>query len=294
MSFAFKTSKRVTQQVREIAAEQVSKALTAVEAGDADFDATVHALRRRCKKLRGLLRLVEPHFEGFTKENAAIRDAADLLGGARDARVMVETLDGLVAGRHAAAEQAIGARQYLVDRVESLSNGGDRAETLEQFAKMFGQIAKRIDHWQFDASGYVVISDGLERTYKQFCKGVAEAHKHDTAEALHVWRKQAKYHGYHVTLLGKTAPDILEPRGKSLVRLGDLLGDHHNLAVLGDTLADEAGRLGDVSEIERSIVARQHELAADAFALGQQLAAEAPSALRQRFAAYWQLLPEEN
>ncbi|MDB5769992.1 MAG: hypothetical protein JWM42_366, partial [Burkholderia sp.] len=95
MSFAFKAKNQVLRQVRSIAAEQVDKAVAEAGGPPKDFDATVHQLRRRCKKLRGLLRMVKPHFKNFAAENAAVRDAADLLGGVRDARVMVETLDAL-------------------------------------------------------------------------------------------------------------------------------------------------------------------------------------------------------
>ncbi|MDB5612841.1 MAG: hypothetical protein JWQ22_494, partial [Devosia sp.] len=151
MSFAFKTKNHVLRQVRSIAAEQVDKAIGEVEEQPEDFDATVHQLRRRCKKLRGLLRMVEPHFKNFSDENAAVRDAADLLGGVRDARVMVETLDALVADKsgHAAAAQAIAARQLLVTRVEQLAQDSDQATTLKQFASMFSEIASRIAHWEF-------------------------------------------------------------------------------------------------------------------------------------------------
>ncbi|MDB5615187.1 MAG: hypothetical protein JWQ22_2840, partial [Devosia sp.] len=247
-----------------------------------------------CKKLRGLLRMVKPHFKNFADENAAARDAADLLGGVRDARVMVETLDALVADKlgHAAAAQAIAARQVLVARVEQLAQDSDQAATLKQFASMFSKIASRIEHWEFTGRGFEVIGAGLEQTFRQFCKTAAEAQEHETAEALHEWRKQAKYHGHHVALLSGAAPDLLQQRGKLVDRLGDELGDHHNLAVLQDKL--ELSGLDNIEAILVAIAAKQHELAQSAFVLGRQLAAEKPAALQQRFAGYWHLLPEEN
>ena len=294
MSFAFKTKNHVLRQVRSIAAEQVEKAIAATAEPPQDFDATVHQLRRRCKKLRGMLCMVEPHFKSFADENAAVRDAANWLGGVRDARVMVETLDALVADKsgHAAAVQAIAARQLLVARVDQLTQDSDQATTLKQFASMFSEIASRVERWEFTGRGFEVIGAGLEQTFRQFCKRAAQAEKLETAEALHEWRKQAKYHGHHVSLLSETAPDLLQPRGKLVDRLGDELGDHHNLAVLQETL--EQSGLDDIEAIFVAITAKQHELAQSAFVLGRQLAAEKPAALQQRFAGYWHLLPEGN
>ena len=293
MAFAFKTTSGVAGQVRAIAQEQVEKALVAIEQV-ADFDATVHSLRRRCKKLRGLLRMVKPHFKDFSEQNSTVRDAAGVLGGARDARVMVETLDALIGddAGHGAAIQAIAARQFLIERLERLSENSDQSETLQQYAKIIRKLESGISHWQFGEQGFAVIGDGLEQTYRQFRKFIADAEKDESAEALHEWRKQAKYHGHHVSLLSHAAPDLLQARGKSVDRLGDYLGDHHNLAVLGDTLHE--GGLGDIDAIDHAIEAKQHELAQSAFALGRQLTVEKAAALRQRFTGYWQLLPEEN
>ena len=296
MAYAFKQRSGVARQVRTIAAEQVEKALAAAETGNADFDGTVHALRRRCKKLRGLLRLIQPRFEAFSNENAALRDAADLLGGARDARVMVQTLDGLIGEEtgQVVAARASAARQYIVDRVEQMGGGDERNATLDQFASIFGELAGRIKRWRLEGGGFALVGDGLQGIYRQFCKDAAKAEKQDSAEVMHDWRKQAKYHLYHVNLLIEAAPDILTARAKTLERLGDLLGDHHNLAVLQDTLADHFEPSPDTEAIGNAIAGRQADLAHSAIALGRQLAAEKPAALRQRFAGYWDLLPKEN
>lgn len=293
MRFAFTKTSGVAGQVRAIGLEQVQKALAATEQVS-DFDETVHSLRRRCKKLRGLLRMTQPHFKDFSAHNAMVRDAADLLGGARDARVMVQTLDALIGDEtgHAGAVEAIAARQFLVGRLEQLSQDADQSEPLQRFAVIFRKLESSIERWKFDERGFTVIGDGLQQTYRQFRKLAAQADSDESPEVLHDWRKQAKYHGHHVTLLSKAAPDILGTRAKSVDRLGDYLGDHHNLAVLGDTLR-EAG-LDDIDAIEGAIAVKQHELWQSAIALGRQLAAERAPALRQRFSGYWQLLPEEN
>jgi hypothetical protein len=72
--------------------------------------------------------------------------------------------------------------------------------------------------------------------------------------------------------------------------LGDLLGDHHDLAVLRTTVAVAPGDFGKPADIEvllGLIEQRQAVLAAEAFALGDRLLAEPPKALARRWKAYW-------
>lgn len=293
MSFAFEARTGVGHQVRSIAAEQIKKALKTAEARG-DFDETVHSLRRRCKKIRGVLRLVQPNFGDYKSENSAVRDAADLLGGARDARVMVDTLDTLIGGRpeQVSSTDAGRARAYLVDRADRIAAEADGASPIERFMKIFADLQQRIGDWSFDANGFDLVGDGLELTYRQFQRDLETAEDKGTAEALHEWRKHSKYHWFHVTLLENSAADLLAARAKSLDTLGDHLGDHHNLAVLEETLLKAKDDVGDASAILTAIEKRQGELAGSAFALGHQLGAEKPGALRKRFEAYWALLPK--
>ena len=95
MAYAFKQSSGVAGQVRDMATEQIDKALEAIAANE-DFDQTVHTLRKSCKKLRALLKLVRPVFDGYEAENDAFRAIADRFSVARDAAVMVQTMLTLV------------------------------------------------------------------------------------------------------------------------------------------------------------------------------------------------------
>jgi CHAD domain-containing protein len=77
--------------VRRIAVEQISAMLGEIDDASLGRDETVHQLRKRCKKLRGLVRLVRPGFEDDRSENATFRDAARGLSALRDADVLIET-----------------------------------------------------------------------------------------------------------------------------------------------------------------------------------------------------------
>jgi CHAD domain-containing protein len=92
-------SRRVTRPfragVRRIAGEQIGRALKELDNGDLDVAEKVHRVRKRCKKLRGLLHLIGPVFDNFDAENKAYRNAARLLSGVRDRRILLRTYDAL-------------------------------------------------------------------------------------------------------------------------------------------------------------------------------------------------------
>ena len=284
-----------------MATEQTDKA---IEEGRSyvDFDATVHGLRRRCKKLRGLLRLIEPRFKGFEVENHAVREAANGLSGMRDAAVMIETFDALLqfdrAGNRIPVIGTVlsdGVSGLLASQVAVLPDGGARQQLLADFSGIMEQVGNRAKNWSIGRSGFACLAVGFEQTYRRMAEAMENAMAEDTAETMHEWRKQTKYHWHHVGLLSRTAPDLLKGPEDLLNQLGELLGDHHNLHVLDERLAGERGRFDDGGrETVRGVIAeRQGVLAERAFALGRQLTAEKPGALRRRFEQYWQLLPDK-
>ena len=293
MGFSFKHRRNVEAQVRRIAGEQIDAALVEAKAENQDIEATVHGLRRRCKKLRGLVRLVGPDLEDARRENAAFRDAAASLAAARDAAVMVETFDGLLEfdrqretqiGRIDAEEIS----DFLGEQAKGSGQGSQ--EPFSDFVELFTDAGERARKWDVDGRGFDALGDGFEITYKLMRRRMSGAENEKSPEHFHEWRKYVKYHGHHISLLKRTAPALLKARVEALVELGDVLGDHHNLAVLSETLKDRptAAAVHDV------VAAQQDQLADNAFALGRQLAAEKPSAIRRRFQAYWELLEERG
>lgn len=297
MGFEFTQRQGIAKQVRDIAREQIDKALEESRHDGEDFGAVVHELRRRCKKLRGLVRLIEPHFKHGKRENRAFRDAADVLAGTRDAAVLVETFGHLLAfdrqrteGARIDAGQGALLARWLEGRVGEPPRGEERARFMAEFVALFEAAGRRAKGWTLSGRGFDQIGDGLEDTYRRMREGLALAEAAETPEALHAWRKDAKYHWHHVSLLLPAAPDLLRPRKAAIDRLGEMLGDHHNLAVLDEALADHEA----IATVREVIAERQAMLAFDAFELGRQLTAEKPRMLRSRFEQYWSLLPRRN
>lgn len=92
-----KGDKSVEDGVRRIADEQIGRALNEIEDPDLDVRTKIHQLRKRCRKLRGVLRLVRTVFGDYRAENTSFPDAARLLSDVRDTRSLIMAYDDVTA-----------------------------------------------------------------------------------------------------------------------------------------------------------------------------------------------------
>jgi CHAD domain-containing protein len=107
-----------------------------------------------------------------------------------------------------------------------------------------------------------------------------------SAENVHEWRKRAKDLWYQLRILRDAWPELLGVTVDQAHQLTDLLGDHHDLAVLADDLQSRHD-LSDRDAFEDAIAQRQEELVEAALETGRRLYAEKPKAFRQRIKRYW-------
>ena len=97
MAYRFKRgNSSVEAGVRRIATEEIDGAIDEIDDNGLELHETVHQVRKRCKKLRGLIRVVRPAFDDYQDENAAFREAARALSYVRDTEALIETYDDLV------------------------------------------------------------------------------------------------------------------------------------------------------------------------------------------------------
>jgi hypothetical protein len=273
----------VDEIFRTIALSQLDEALADLDRGDGDGRSVVHEARRRCKKLRGLLRLVRPVFPDFATENGAVRDAAAMLSHLRDAEVLHQTVADLAKWRKSEALTRI-------ERTLGKAHDLKQMDKLGEFRQALSQVRERVPHWTLRKSGCAALMPGLRVTYRAARERMRQAKETHHAIDFHEWRKANKYHGFHIDLLKKTAPELLSANLDVVDQLSILLGVHHDLTVLGDTLAQHPERFGDEAdrgELREAIAGRTVEIETDAFKLGRQILAEKPSAVRRRFTEYW-------
>jgi CHAD domain-containing protein len=293
MTYRFKRKESVEEGIRRIATEQIDRALYEIDDDALDRHETVHQLRKRCKKLRALARLVRPAFPDYGRVNAIFRDAARELSYLRDAHVVVETFDHLIERFEATvdAEAFRGVRDKLAEHRDTHGSDGEGIESpIARFRDTMVATRTEIADWTLRTDGGRVVAAGASMTYKRARKAMGMAEDTPSTAVFHEWRKRMKYHWYHARLLKGCWPGLLKPWAREAGRMSDLLGDEHDLAVLHALLLTDPDRFADKDALQALtalIGRRRAELRARALQLGRFLLFDRPKRLEARVRAYF-------
>jgi len=261
-----------------IAREQIEKSI-AIATDDTETPARrVHEARRRAKKLRALLRLVRPDFGNYAKENAFVRDTSRGLSAARDVKVAEDTLGELMewAGREAPPRRA------------STTQADDEVGGLITYAERMREMLDRSERWKISKIDLDTLAEGLTDTYRQGLEAMQLVAGRPSDIGLHEWRKHAKYHWNQLGLLEACAENILPSAHKAVGDLAEVLGLHHDLAVLRDMAQQDTAVLAGLDQgfVLDAIARRQRVLETEIGVLGRQVYAETPKGLHARFLSY--------
>lgn len=224
----------VADGVRAVAKDQLDSALTDIDADGVDLHESVHEARKRCKKVRALVRLVRDGVpDTYDEVNTELRDIARLVSAERDAAAFVETHDALTdaLGKDTLAPFTDVRAQLVAHRDGDVLEG--IAKLLPEVRERLATVRWQVDGWELpDGDGIDVLRAGYERTYDRARTRWSAATDEATTEHWHEWRKRVKYNRYHVNLLQEAFPEVMEQREDLLHDLTDLLGDDHDLAEL--------------------------------------------------------------
>jgi CHAD domain-containing protein len=278
--------------VRRIAIGQIDKAIAELDDPSLDARVTVHQVRKRCKKVRGLLRLIRPVFPHYRSENAAYRDAAAELSFLRDTEALIETYDRVTGLYEAQIDRPAFAsiRRRLTLRQQEAEARTDIAERLDAFREEMVEAKVRALRWTLKKDGADAFVDGVAGTYGRARKAMKAARRKPTAEVFHDWRKRIKYHGFHARLLTPAWEGPMAAHHAAADMLGKTLGAHHDLDVFAAVLAAEPDAYGSAADIEvfRALMEQQRTgLEASAFEIGARLLCEPADALADRWGGYW-------
>ena len=285
--------------MRRLASKRAAKAVGRLrDAQGGDLAGAIHGTRKDLKKIRAILRLVRDELgeKAYRAENRDYRDAGRLLSASRDAEVKLATLtalgerfgDSLSQGQARAWAAALEAER---DRVQA---GEGDEERSEQAIGAIEAAAKRIPDWPLGSGSWELLEPGLTRGYRRGRQALARAREERRAEDVHELRKRVKDLWYQLRLLHDAWPGPLGATAEEAHRLADLLGDHHDLAVLGEDLRGREGAGDSRERTEALIAARQEELLDEAIGLGARLYAEKPKCLRRRLRACWRAWEAEE
>ena len=281
-AYRLKLSEPLPNEIARVARGRIDHALGELRGKtDSTPEEAVHEARKDMKKLRALLRLARGELgkDTFARENACFRDAARELAGTRDSDVMLDTLASLdlPSGRGSELRELVQAH---------LARDGtrDREAAAARAVAILEEARRRVDDWPLSHDSFEAVAKGLERTYRRGRRAFRAAHEEPGAEALHEWRKRVKDLWYEHTLLRELWPPVMSAAGDEAHELSDRLGDDHDLVVLA---AWVRGHVDPDPDFSDAVIRRREELQREAFALGQRLYAEKPSAYMRRIEGLW-------
>ncbi|MEX5729895.1 CHAD domain-containing protein [Rhodovulum iodosum] len=289
MAYALSRKDRSVQAaLRRIATEEIDRALAEIDDPDMPQPEKVHQVRKRAKRLRALIRLVRHAFPGYAAENAAIRDAARGLSALRDSEARVETFDKLMEATHSGGFATI--RTYLAAARDHAAENAHSDDDLARFRAELVALRKRVKHWRLTEKGFKALKPGIEKTFGAARRDLRLVHDRASDEDIHDWRKRVKAHWYHTKLLRRLRPKVLKDRAAKARDLGELLGAHHDLAVLRAHIAGAADLPIDAdarARFDRLAAARQAELEDEARDLGTRLFSRPAKAIAHRWKGWW-------
>jgi CHAD domain-containing protein len=205
----------------------------------------VHEARKALKRLRALLGLLRDELgeQTYERESGLLRETGRSLARARDAAVLLSTLEDLIA-RHPGKLAGRRGVLRLRTRLQHERDGASEL-ALAGTATQAGSLAElramrdRVNGWQLaERGGIGAIEPALGRLYGKGRKRMRRAAKakgeNRRTRSLHEWRKRVKDLRYAAEMLGASKV------AKRADELGELLGEEHDLAVLAQRVRRDA------------------------------------------------------
>jgi CHAD domain-containing protein len=289
MGYRLEKDEQLGAGFRRILIEQTERLSEALASADANLEEAIHEVRKRCKRVRAVARLLRPHArELYRRENAAFRDIARRLSPFRDAHVQVATFEQLVS-RAPERERFAALKDLMpggISRNEEMLKNQLTATREDVRAAQKRLEALRIS----DGPPLPLIGAGLRVSYQRGRRAMVRAYDKPEATAFHKWRKHVKDLGYQMQILRNLWPAVFKRVRGELDMLGDLLGKEHDLTVMRDVIVKNAhGAI--VQEDLQAFLAlteeREFQLQSEAETIGRRIYAERSRDFIRRIFAYW-------
>ena len=293
-TFRLRADEAVGTGVRRVAFEQITKAIDDIDGGEPGRPETIHHVRKACKRMRSVARLVRGALGEATYqfENQWFRDSARLLSADRDGDVAVQVFNTLIGAAGDKIDNAVRAevRRYLVAAGSGARGDGGRDARLREVVERLREALDRIPAWSLSKPGFTALRGGLTETYRRGRTLMLKAGDGTDPERFHSWRKQVGHHRYHSWLLREMWPVLHDTELGDVETLTEILGEHHDLEILQAYLRAAPGEPGGSSNMVlfgALIHRRRSALEKQALALGHQVYALPPTAFSNRMQEAW-------
>lgn len=201
-------------------------------------DQSIHELRVHCKLMRGLLELLRTGMKirRFRRARNGLRNVSRALAGGRDATAVLLAYRRMV--RRGSVDLGQRYRRALEKRVEAsrqlTATAGARSTLVENLLA----VDRSITQWQAPDDAWRIASQGLRQLYIRGRSSLQRTMARGSVANLHELRKRSKRLMYACQFLRRMS-DRCRSMALALKECTDLLGQHHDLSLLQDAIAEQ-------------------------------------------------------
>ena len=274
MAYRIKRKERVGTGIRRILRQQLGRAVEAARDRDGVQEERVHEVRTRLKRSRAALELIgagrarAPSVN--KKTDRRLRDLGRRLARPRDIVVQAQTFR--ILGTRLSRELPAGLLERVRDVGEQLRrqagrkirgegaapHGPGAAAAAPAAAQVPGQARPARDR------------EGDHAHVPPARRALADVHADPTPERFHEWRKRVKLLSNELKIIGRAVPELATRYALKVEKLGEILGQVHDLDCAAATTARHPRWFGSDADCEavRGLVAEHRVvLEREAFAL---------------------------
>ncbi|HWW19475.1 MAG TPA: CHAD domain-containing protein [Steroidobacteraceae bacterium] len=257
-------------------------------------DTTVHDARKEIRRSRAAVRLLRVALgrARFRRENARLRDAGRALNEARDAKVLVSTLDSLrkchpqLERDHAFA--ALSERLREQQRTSRRHLNSAKTPSIAAACRTLEQTQFSASRWPVGNGGWRALGPAFRRVYAAGRVAARKSRTRPDEHQMHEWRKQVKYLRHALQVFAPLRPSKLKKHARLARRLAESLGDGHDLALLRDSAVSGANRPAlKLKPLLAAIDARRRALRKQSLELAERVYAHSPHQMDKRLQRYW-------
>ncbi|HVT07580.1 MAG TPA: CHAD domain-containing protein [Polyangia bacterium] len=273
MGYRIRRREPVGKGLRRIVGEQIQKAERAARDRARPQEDRVHDVRTRLKRSRAVLALIRRDGgEPVRRDDRRLRDVARLLSRPRDLAVQAHTFRLLGTRLQSEVPARLVAGLSAVERRVRRGLRPDEVERdLRRAARMLRRVRRALGGWHV-AHGRRAISGGLTRMYRNARAGLEAVRAEPSPEQFHDWRKQVKALSNQLRLIRQAIPELTTTLMPKIERLGELLGEVHDLHCAYATAEMHPrsfGRAEDGLVVLAAVEERRATLESEALALAE-------------------------
>ncbi len=292
MAFRLKSDTSIATEIRRIVLRQLEVAISELRTvGDPESDEAIHDARRRVKKIRAILRLVQPVLDkAYRAVDRDLKDVSRMLAPVADGQGIIATLDQLAHRyRKTLPKRSVASiRARLRDRGAHTDHEADVQGVVETAAARLKSERDRLKQWTIRGEGFEAIAPGLEESYRRARQAMIHAWAKPKAAHYHAFRRYVKDHWFHVRLVEDRCGNHLMGYQKRIEALDGVLGEYHNVILLRDVLITD-GQLSrqETAQCLRVVSCYQRYLRRHAELLAVRIYSDKPGRYLRRVERLW-------